>query len=54
MKALEGYRGVLEIREAHVLIGASAASQVGDWLYREAPVVAPSRQRDLMRPDGSA
>jgi MFS family permease len=36
MKALASYRGVLAIREARVLIGASAASQVGDWLYNAA------------------
>jgi hypothetical protein len=36
MKPLAGYRGVLAIREARVLIGASAASQVGDWLYNAA------------------
>jgi MFS family permease len=36
MKAVAGYRGVLEIREARVLIGASAVSQVGDWLYNAA------------------
>ena len=36
MKALAGYRGVLAIREARVLIAASAASQVGDWLYNAA------------------
>ena len=36
MRALSAYRGVLAIREARVLIGASAASQVGDWLYNAA------------------
>ncbi len=36
MKAVAAYRGVLEIREARVLIGASAVSQVGDWLYNAA------------------
>ena len=36
MTALAGYRGVLAIREARVLIGASAVSQVGDWLYNAA------------------
>lgn len=36
MRALAGYRGVLAIREARVLIGASAVSQVGDWLYNAA------------------
>lgn len=36
MRALAAYRGVLAIREARVLIGASAASQVGDWLYKAA------------------
>ena len=30
------YREVLEVREARALIGASAASQVGDWLYNAA------------------
>src|SRR3954451_7819475 len=36
MRAFAAYRGVLAIREARVLIGASAASQVGDWLYNAA------------------
>ena len=36
MAALAAYRGVLAIREARALIGASAASQVGDWLYNAA------------------
>jgi MFS family permease len=36
MRALAAYRRVLSIREARVLIGASAASQVGDWLYNAA------------------
>ena len=36
MKAPGGCRSVLEIREARVLIGASAVSQVGDWLYNAA------------------
>ena len=36
MRALVAYRGVLTIREARALIGASAASQVGDWLYNAA------------------
>src|SRR5262245_35897617 len=31
-----GYRGVLEIKDARALIGASAASQAGDWLYNAA------------------
>jgi MFS family permease len=31
-----GYRGVLEIKDARALIGASAASQMGDWLYNAA------------------
>jgi biotin carboxylase/MFS family permease len=31
-----GYRGVLEIRDARALIAASAASQIGDWLYNAA------------------
>ncbi len=30
------YRGVLAIRDARLLIGASAASQLGDWLYNAA------------------
>jgi hypothetical protein len=30
MGALAAYRGVLAVREARALIGASAASQVGD------------------------
>src|SRR6476659_3283951 len=36
MRALAAYRGVLAIRDARALIGASAASQVGDWLYNAA------------------
>jgi CRP-like cAMP-binding protein len=36
MRAFAAYRGVLAIREARVLIGASAASQIGDWLYNAA------------------
>lgn len=36
MKAVAAYREVLSIREVRVLIGASAASQVGDWLYNAA------------------
>ena len=36
MRALAAYRGVLAIREARVLIGGSAASQIGDWLYNAA------------------
>lgn len=31
-----GYRGVLSIPDARALIGASAASQLGDWLYNAA------------------
>ena len=30
------YRGVLAIRDARALIGASAASQLGDWLFNAA------------------
>ena len=36
MRALAAYRGVLAIREARALIGSSAASQIGDWLYNAA------------------
>jgi MFS family permease len=36
VKAVAAYRGVLAIREARVLICASAVSQVGDWLYNAA------------------
>jgi biotin carboxylase/MFS family permease len=36
MGGTEGYRGVLGIRDARALIAASAASQVGDWLYNAA------------------
>jgi MFS family permease len=36
MNALAAYRGVLSIRDARALISASAASQVGDWLYNAA------------------
>src|SRR3954470_11066111 len=32
----EAYRGVLAIRDARALIAASAASQIGDWLYNAA------------------
>ena len=32
----EAYREVLAIRDARALIGASAASQIGDWLYNAA------------------
>jgi MFS family permease len=36
MRALAGYRDVLAIRDARALIAASAASQIGDWLYNAA------------------
>lgn len=36
MKSLAAYRSVLGIREARVLISASAVSQIGDWLYNAA------------------
>ena len=36
MRAIAAYRSVLGIRQARALIGASAASQVGDWLYNAA------------------
>jgi carnosine synthase len=36
MGAREAYRGVLAIRDARALIAASAASQIGDWLYNAA------------------
>jgi MFS family permease len=36
MRALAAYRSVLAIREARALISASAASQIGDWLYNAA------------------
>jgi len=36
MRALAAYRGVLAIRDARALIGGSAASQIGDWLYNAA------------------
>ena len=36
MRALAAYRDVLGIREARALIGSSAASQIGDWLYNAA------------------
>jgi MFS family permease len=36
MRALTAYRSVLAVREARALIGASAASQIGDWLYNAA------------------
>jgi MFS family permease len=36
MRPLAAYRGVLAIREARVLISASATSQIGDWLYNAA------------------
>ena len=36
MAAIAAYRQVLGIRDARALIAASAASQVGDWLYNAA------------------
>ena len=36
MGGREAYREVLAIRDARALIGASAASQTGDWLYNAA------------------
>ena len=36
MRRRGAYHDVLEVREARALIGASAASQVGDWLYNTA------------------
>lgn len=36
LRAALAYRDVLIIRDARLLIGASAASQVGDWLYNAA------------------
>ena len=36
MRAASAYRSVLAIRDARALIGASAASQLGDWLYNAA------------------
>src|ERR671931_2612556 len=36
MGGTEPYRGVLAIRDARALIAASAASQIGDWLYNAA------------------
>jgi MFS family permease len=36
VRALAAYRDVLSIREARALIGSSAASQIGDWLYNAA------------------
>ena len=36
MSGRGAYRNVLEVRDARALIGASAASQVGDWLYNAA------------------
>ena len=36
MSGRGAYRAVLEVRDARALIGASAASQVGDWLYNAA------------------
>lgn len=36
MLGWSAYRGVLGIRDARLLIGASAASQLGDWLYNAA------------------
>jgi biotin carboxylase/MFS family permease len=35
-RTVRAYRDVLTIRDARLLIGASAASQVGDWLYNAA------------------
>jgi MFS family permease len=36
VKSEAGYRGVLAVRDARALIAASAASQLGDWLYNAA------------------
>jgi MFS family permease len=36
VRAASPYRGVLAVRDARSLIGASAASQLGDWLYNAA------------------
>ena len=36
MRGSAAYRSVLAIRDARLLIGASAASQTGDWLYNAA------------------
>jgi MFS family permease len=36
MRTRKAYRDVLAIRDARALIGASAASQLGDWLYNAA------------------
>lgn len=36
MKTSTAYRSVLAISEARALIGASAASQIGDWMYNAA------------------
>ena len=36
MRTGGAYRGVLAIRDARALIGASAASQLGDWLFNAA------------------
>jgi MFS family permease len=36
LKAFAAYRGVLALPEVRALIGASAASQTGDWLYNAA------------------
>ena len=36
MLGWSAYRGVVAIRDARLLIGASAASQLGDWLYNAA------------------
>jgi biotin carboxylase/MFS family permease len=36
MGAKEAYREVLAVRDARALIAASAASQIGDWLYNAA------------------
>lgn len=36
MREGSAYRGVLAIRDARALIGASASSQLGDWLYNAA------------------
>jgi MFS family permease len=36
VRVAPAYRGVLAVRDARSLIGASAASQLGDWLYNAA------------------
>jgi hypothetical protein len=52
---LTAYRGVLEVLQARVLVGASAVFELGDWLYNlgtEGPDLLGLADRNFRRPDG--